>query len=360
VLTTDPPAFGLRQRMLDQGFAWASSSYSGNGFDIRAGVLSTKELADLFPRLVERPQRTYIAGVSMGGYVIGRSLEQFPSFYDAALPMCGVMGDQTLMDYFADYNLVAQAIAGLSAYPIPLDYLTNAVPKIQARLGLVGLTPTGPDTTNDLGKQLRAITIERSGGPRPGADAAFALWKDFLFVNAAPTRPPSPDDTPAERPGQLSQNLFTHYEPNSPVDVNRTVKRIAPENIVQRLSPFLTQVPRIEGLPQAEVLSLHGLGDLFVPFANEQAYAKDVERNRGSSLLAQRAIRTTGHCEFSASEAGTAWDDLVRWRTTGKRPAADTVSDAATVARPDYGCQFSDRAAYAAGTGTRRLYPACP
>ncbi len=115
--------------------------------------------------------------------------------------MCGVLGDQTLMDYFVDYNLVAQATAGVSAYPIPLDYLTAVVPGIQAKLGLIGPTPTGPDTTNDLGKQLRAITIERSGGPRPGAEAAFAQWKDFLFSNATPTRPASPDDTTAQRPG---------------------------------------------------------------------------------------------------------------------------------------------------------------
>jgi hypothetical protein len=360
VLTVDPPAFALRQRMLDEGYAWAASSYSGNGFDIRAGVLSTKDLADQFPRIVKHPHRTYVAGVSMGGYVIGRSLEQYPGFYKGALPMCGVLGDQTLLDYFLDYNLVAQALAGVPAYPVPLDYLTNAVPLIQSRLGLIGLTPTGPDTTNELGKQLRAITIERSGGPRPGADAAFAVWKDFLFVNATPTRPAQPDDTTAQRPGQLSTNLFTHYRPNSPVDINRTVQRVAPENITERLSPFLTQVPHIDGRPQAKVLSLHGLGDLFVPFGNEQAYQADVARHHQSQLLVQRAIRTTQHCEFSAQEAGTAWDDLVSWVTTGHRPAADTVSDAATVSRPDYGCQFSDRAAYQAGTGTRRLYPACP
>ena len=49
----------------------------------------------------------------MGGYVIGRSLEQYPGFYAGALPMCGVLGDQTLFDFFLDYNLVAQDLAGV-------------------------------------------------------------------------------------------------------------------------------------------------------------------------------------------------------------------------------------------------------
>ncbi|MGC4856277.1 hypothetical protein ACLQ24_23580 [Micromonospora sp. DT4] len=41
VLSPEPPGFDLRQRMLTQGYAWASSSYDRNGFDIRSGVLST-------------------------------------------------------------------------------------------------------------------------------------------------------------------------------------------------------------------------------------------------------------------------------------------------------------------------------
>ncbi|MFF0371021.1 hypothetical protein [Micromonospora sp. NPDC005087] len=355
VLSPEPPGFGLRQRLLEQGYAWASSSYDRNGFDIRSGVLGTKDLADHFGRTVRRPHHTYLAGVSMGGYVIGRSLEQYPGYYDGALPMCGVLGDQTLLDFYLDYNLVAQSLAGVSAYPTPTDYLTNAVPRIQVALGLAGLTPTGPDTTTDRGKQLRAITVNRSGGPRPGADAAFAVWKDFLFSISVT----SGGDSPAQRPGQLSTNLLTRYSPNSPVNVNATVPRVAPENVWQRLLPTLTEVPRIAGRPTAPVLTLHGLGDLFVPFSMEQAYATDVARHGRSRLVVQRAIRATQHCEFTPAEAGAAWDDLVSWVRTGERPAGDTVTDPTVVARPDYGCRFSDRAAYAAGVGTRRLYAAC-
>ena len=79
----------------------------------------------------------------------------------------------------------------------------------------------------------------------------------------------------------------------------------------------------------------------------------------------QRAIRATGHCEFSPVEAGTAWDDLVTWVQDGTRPDGDDVLDADTVADPAYGCRFSDPAAYAnAGPpsqdDTRRLFDPCP
>ncbi|WP_433287582.1 alpha/beta hydrolase family protein [Micromonospora sp. CA-244673] len=355
VLAPEPPGYDLRQRVLSQGYAWASSSYDRNGYDIRSGVLGTRDLADHFARTVKRPKRVLIAGVSMGGHIIGRSLEQYPGYYDGALPMCGVLGDQELFDFFLDYNLVAQALAGVRAYPTPDDYLTDAVPRIQVALGLADLKPGGPDTTNDLGKQLRAVTVERSGGPRPGADAAFAVWKDFLFSITVTDG----GDSPAQRPGQLATNLLTRYAPNSPVNVNASVQRVAPENLRQRLSPTLTEVPRISGRPTVPVLSLHDLGDLFVPFGMEQAYARDVAWHGRSRLVVQRAIRAAQHCEFSPAEAGAAWDDLVSWVRTGKRPAGDAVTDRKAVAAPDFGCRFSDPAAWAAGSGTRRLYAPC-
>ena len=348
VLTVDPPGYGLRQKLLDQGFAWAASSYYANGYDVRAGVLSTHGLARHFAKLVGKPRDTFIAGVSMGGHVIGRSLEQFPGFYEAALPLCGVLGDQELFDFFLDFNVTAQALSGIRAWPAPADYVTAVVPRIQAELGLTG-------TPNERGAQFAAIVTNRSGGPRPGAAPAFAFWKDFLFGLAAP----SAGDGLAADPGQVATNVLTRYEPNSPVDVNREVQRVLPENPKARLTPKLTEVPRIAGRPTAPVLSLHDLGDLFVPFSMEQLYERDVERNGRGHLLAQRAIRAVSHCEFSPNEVGAAWDDLVTWADTGRRPAADVVDDPAVVAAPDYGCRFSDPAAYTAPNTTRRLFPAC-
>jgi hypothetical protein len=354
VLTVDPPAFGLRQKLIGEGYAWAASSYADNGYDVRAGVVGTHDLADLFSRLEHRPRRTFIAGVSMGGQVIGRSLEQYPYRYSGALPMCGVLGDNRLFDFFLDYNLVAQDLAGVRAYPPPADYTTNAVPRIEHALGLDGLKPGGPDTTNTLGNQLRAITVNRSGGPRPGADASFAVWKDFLFgLGAAPT-----GTSLAEDPGQLATNTQTAYTPNAPVDVNATVQRVPVADPADRYSPRLSQIPRIFGLPTAKTVTLHGLGDMFVPFSMEQIYGSEVARHHLSGLVVQRAVRSAQHCEFSPGEAGQAWDDLARWVHGGARPAGDPVTDPAAVARPDFGCRFTDRSAYP--SGTRGLFPACP
>jgi hypothetical protein len=188
--------------------------------------------------------------------------------------------------------------------------------------------------------------VNRSGGPRPGAEAAFAVWKDFLFGFGAPPT----GTTLAEEPGRLARNTGTVYAPNTPVDVNRTVQRVRAADPVDRVSPKLSQIPRIFGRPTAKTLTLHGLGDMFVPFSMEEAYGSEVARHHLSALVVQRAIRSARHCEFSPSEAGRAWDDLAAWVHGGRRPAGDPVTDPAAIAKPDFGCRFTDTSAYPTGT----------
>jgi len=336
VLTVDTPPYGLRQRWLDEGYAWAASSYYDNGYDVKAGVTTTRELATLFGWKVRRPKKVFLAGVSMGGHVIARSLEQYPGFYAGALPMCGALGDHELFDYFLSYHLVAQALTGVHAYPPPADYPTAVVPRIQQALA-------GHDD------QFRAIVTTLSGGARPGNGAAYAYWQNFLFnLVTAPA-----GDSLAENPLQIATNITTRYRPDSPVDVDRAVQRVRVANPVARYTPALTQIPAVLGLPSAPVVTLHGVGDLFVPFSMEQDYRADAARSDRADLVVQRAIRTVAHCEFSPAEVGDAWRDLTSWVDRGRRPAGDDVR---RTDDPKFGCRFTDRTAT---DGTRALFPAC-
>jgi hypothetical protein len=93
------------------------------------------------------------------------------------------------------------------------------------------------------------------------------------------------------------------------------------------------------------MLSLHTLGDLFVPFHMEQEYARRVADHGASDLLVQRATRDFGHCAFTPAEMVTTFVDLVRWVEDGVKPAGDDVLNPAAVAAPDFGCRFTDKAA---------------
>jgi hypothetical protein len=352
VLSTDTPEFGLRQLFVDEGFAWAASTFADTGFAVGSGVETTHDLALLAAQLLHRqPSRRYIVGISMGGQVVARSLEQYPRFYSAAMPMCGTLGDDTLFDYYADVNLTAQALSDIRAYPIPADYQSTVVPAIVAKLGLT-------DSLTTAGQQYESIVVQRSGGDRPGMSAAFGFWvPNGLFGWDA-------DDggSLTTNDMRLAQNVFTHYTPNAPFDVNRTVQRIVPQDLATRLDPGLTSIPRVFGDPQVPVLALHGIGDLAVPLSQEQTYAREVAAHGESNLLVQRAIREADHCEYTTLETAQGWHDLVHWVQSGSKPGGDDLLDPQTVASPTFGCRYTDPSAYGdpADYRTHALYPRCP
>jgi hypothetical protein len=74
----------------------------------------------------------------------------------------------------------------------------------------------------------------------------------------------------------------------------------------------------------------------------EQSYARRTLRNGQRGLFVSRAIRATGHCDFTQAELRRGFDDLVRWVHTGQRPAGDPVLIRTLVARPTFGCRFTD------------------
>ena len=72
----------------------------------------------------------------MGGHVTGVVAEQWPKSYDGAMPICGVLGDYELFDFFLDFNVSAQTLSGVNKpYPYAADYLTATVPATKAGLG---------------------------------------------------------------------------------------------------------------------------------------------------------------------------------------------------------------------------------
>jgi hypothetical protein len=357
-LYVENPGYELRRTYIEQGFAWAASSYSANRYDIEAGVRSTERLAKLFDREVGRADQRYLQGVSMGGHVIGVLLERNRGVeWDGAAPMCGVLGDRELYDFFLDYNLLAQTLSGVDGYPIPADYRERVVPQIQATLG----TTAGAPTT-ETGEVFRDLITEISGGPRPGDDAAFAFWegRDFVY-NVVATEPGGLDGV---APGAVWSNVDTDYPDERVVEggvvlekgtLDEEIERVAPAPQARRSGPS-AYVPDITGDIDVPVLSIHNLGDYYVPFSMEQYYAADVAAEGNEDLLVQRAIRAAGHCEFTPEEARAQFLDLVNWVDNGEKPAGASVLERDVVADPNYGCEFTTPIR----TATRALYAPCP
>ena len=327
----------IRKYLVDHGYAWAASSYRTNGYDVRQGVKDTHALGQFFNGLVGNPRRTYFTGHSMGGHITGVAIEQYPQAYVGALPMCGVMGDNELFDYFLDFNLVAQALAGVQAqFPFPADYQTAVVPSVKAALG-----PAYPAVLNAQGLKLRGVTQNISGGPRPAFATSFAVWGNFLFTVGV-----TGGDI-GVAPGNVQDNSDTVYQIDSDpalspqeIALNAAVLRVT-QDPQGRHPNGLANIPPISGRLPIPVLSLHTIGDLFVPFSMEQIYARRAAAEGASGLLVTRAIRDHGHCGFDVAEEEQAFAALVNWVASGTKPAGDDILTPATVAAPNFGCQFT-------------------
>lgn len=338
----------IRAHLVANGYAWAATSYSKNGYDVKQGVKDSHALGERFNGLVGHPVRTYITGHSMGGHITGVAIEQYPQAYAGALPMCGVMGDNELFDYFLDYNLVAQALAGVQAeFPFPADYQTAVVPVVRAALGAAY-----PNGLNAQGLKLRGVTQNISGGPRPSYNTSFAVWGNFLFTVGVT------GGNIGVAPGNVQDNRDTVYQIDtdpalSPdeTELNAAVLRVTvdPQG---RHPNGIANVPSISGRLPIPVLSLHTIGDLFVPFSMEQLYARRVAEQGASERLVSRAYRDHNHCGFAVQEEEAAFAALVNWVVNGEKPAGDDILAPATVADPNFGCQFSlpGHAGYAACT----------
>lgn len=351
----------LRELFIAQGFAWAASSYSRNGYTIDAAVEETHALLDGFADLTggaAAPTDVLFHGVSMGGHITGAAIERRPDAYDGALPICGVMGDIELFDYFTDVNLVAGALAGVPV-PVPgdLSFIQGPAQAIDAALGLqAGLTAPA-------GHQYAAVIEQRSGGERPLVDEALTFWNSLAAVDLGEAgRVPflqavysgilsaGIDDPAGIDPAVGNADRVYSYDGEPAVspaeaDLNGDVTRVA----ASTPPPF----PVIDGDITIPVLTLHTLGDLFVPFSMQQTYAEEAAAAGAADLLVQRAIRAVGHCEFTGEELATAFTDLVAWvaRDGAQPPAGDDVTDATVVADHDYGCAFTSE--------TRPGLPAC-
>lgn len=232
---------------------------------------------------------------------------------------------------------MAQALTDTpTGFPFPEDYQTAIVPGIKAALG-----PAYPGALNLLGQQLAGVTQNLSGGTRPGFPTSFIVWGNFLFTTGGG----SGDIGVA--PGRVVGNVDTVYQ----IDANPA---LSPEEIALNAKVFrvseeaqgrhpngLANVPPILGRLPIPAVSLHTIGDLFVPFSMEQIYARRVAAQGVADLLVERAIRDHNHCGFAVPEEAAAFAALVTWMETGVKPAGDDILNPAVVTAPNFGCQFS-------------------
>ena len=376
LVVQDPP---IRRYLIDHGYAWAASSYSKNYYDVRAGVEDTNALALAFNTIAAQngrplpaPSKTYIFGRSMGGHIAAAAIEAETLAtannkvrYDGAVPTCGVLDDDGLWAYFGGYQLAAQQLAGLTAASLPVSNWPQIVGHV--RTTLFNSTKSFA-TPTPQGLLLKDIVMNLTGGARPIFDQGFAndglqnvVWGAFG------------DDGTIR--GVLNANVVdtrgVRYRFDAPEAVvaafNASIGKSTPVPDANRLRrDGLRWLPKVQGDFAVPVVTIHTLGDMYVPFGLEQNYLAHAKAKGHANLLVQRAIRAAGHCDFTVAEQSRAFADLARWVEQGVKPAGDDVATASTVADPAYGCTFTNNTLVADDTASVKAarapgkLPACP
>ena len=342
---------GLREHLIESGYAWAASSYSANYYDVRAGVEDTNALALAFRELTGQasPMKYYIAGVSMGGQITGAAVEaetlataRYAVVYAGALPMCGVMADNELANFFHAYTIAASELAGMPVQSFPnLDFATR-LPAIKQALWVD--YDADRNVMTPQGEKLRYVLMHLTGGPRPTFLEGFGIYQDLLFDRG------SRDGTWTGILGGVSVNTTdivyrldadTDLSPEE-VAFNAAIFRVQGDFLAHNppRSDGVRAIPIIEGRFNVPVMSIHTLENR-VPFWMQQLYAERAAANGNTSRLVQRVIRSPLHCDFTPDERISSFDALVDWEENGVVPAGDDVLDPQVVADPDYGCEFT-------------------
>jgi hypothetical protein len=348
----------IRRFLIENGYAWAASSYSKNYYDVRAGVEDTNALALEFTKIASSnsrplvaPSKIYITGVSMGGHITGAAIEDETAAtaknkvkYVGAVPMCGVMGDTELFDLFGAMQVTAQAVAGVPSYPttkwseiaaLVTGTLFSSFPS--------AASPTAQIKPTATGVKYVSVLKNLTGGDRPIFDLGLAFGGSF----PAPYGTFGGDGT---IDGILTKNTldtsaFTYVidgDVAGSASLNASAQKLTAVAGANRLrTDGLRWIPKLNGEFKVPVVSIHTLGDLFVPFNMEQVYQKRVAAKGNSAWLVQRAIRGASHCDFTIAEQVDAFDAMLKWEGGGAKPLGDDVVTPATVAATTYGCTYT-------------------
>jgi len=313
-----PPA-ALRGVLIQQGYAWAASSFSETGYEPGIGANDTLLLKHHFARQFGQPRRTYIAGASMGGQITVLSLENFPEEYDGGLSLCGAVAGQEELDYLLAWAMAAAFMAGVEP---PLGQGRAHGTAVLETAILPQLDPRGGMST-DQARAFESVIRNLTGGPRPFFREGFRrhFASNFGFFSG------DPDRTLAWARAATNEAADYRADPGMGFEgdvLNRSVPRIAADPSLRDAAAHPETAPTT-GRISDPLLSLHESGDLIVPISAEQSYRKKVTAAGSGELLVQRVIRAGTHCEFSDAELTRAWNDFAGWVRNGDKPGGDHV-----------------------------------
>ncbi|MGA7294922.1 MAG: hypothetical protein WBW53_16045 [Terriglobales bacterium] len=328
--------------LLGAGYALAGSSYASTGWAVQQAIPDQMSTLQVFQTDVGTPTTTIAWGHSLGGMITAALVQEYPSSFNAALPMCGVVGgsvgtwNEGLDAEFAFNTLIAGGALQVVDISNPTQNYTDAEQFLvaaqvtaqgRARIALTAALadvpgwydPTSPEPAKTDYTDQQANQFQ------------WLENVDFAFVFAFRA------DLETRAGGNPSFNNGVDYETQLKNSADyaevKALYKAAKLNLNDDLAA-LAAAPRISATPAAltylsdyiiyngqlpiPVLTMHTVGDGLVPVQEENAYAKVVGEAADTAELKQTFIQRAGHCEFTPAETITALKTLELRLSSGK------------------------------------------
>jgi pimeloyl-ACP methyl ester carboxylesterase len=329
------------------GYAFAYSSFSENGLAVKDGAQRTHQLRGLLnSELDGAPQRSYLAGYSLGALVALELGERFPGQYDGVLAMCGMVGGTPLeLQYIGDVRALFDAY-----FPGALDGspISAGTPLTQDQMKAVVIAAITPKPTDPLATvKMFAIAstaqtplafvpnwTPRVPGTGIETSLAFETMVTSLIAALYYQNLGTPDVLGRTHGHSPYDNRTTTYTMGTPAVPSPTLIPL----VQGMIAGSNTTVTRYDITPDAQnyldrnylptgnlripVVSVHNTWDYLVPLFHEPAFAGIVDRAGASSMLLQRTVQNYGHCNFQTSVVVSSFQTLADWVRTGVKPAS--------------------------------------
>lgn len=320
--------YAIRDELGARGFAFAYSSYSVNGFAVKDGAQRTHQLrGKLASELSGQPQRSYLMGHSLGAGIALDLVERYPTQYDGALLMCGMVGGSLVQtQYLGHVRALFDAF-----YPgaLPGDVLGVPPGTVVTIPQVAAAVQTNPLALFTIASMSQTpLPFVPVGNPTDPSSTAFQTMVGSLF-GALSFHARGINDvrelTNGFAPFDNSETVYALGAPILPPAVlqplvdaaNLSVGRyVMPPAARNYLSRHFTPSGNL-GIP---VLTVHNAWDPAVPMFHEAELLARVQAAGATANLLQRTVPSYGHCAIPAAMAVQNFVDLVGWVSTGVKP----------------------------------------
>jgi pimeloyl-ACP methyl ester carboxylesterase len=287
----------------EQGYAFVQSGYATGGWAVQEAAVDTESLRRYFVTKYGTPKETYLTGHSMGGFLTMMLMENYPTVYDAAMPMCGPLAASESFQSRGAFDalvLFNYYFPGILPDPtkIPKDFVTGTGDR-----PLLAKISQALDSSPEKSAALRHQNNLKSNKDLAGT-LAFLVYLVKELNERSGGNPF--DNRNVIYSGTLDDNAL-----------NSAIPRYAADpQAVAYLRANYTPTGKIS----KPMLAIHTSYDPLVPVTIPNTYSTLADLAGTSSLFVQQFVKHDGHCAILPEEMSRGFSELREWKNSGTRP----------------------------------------